>query len=391
MLLALFAATAAATAAAVQTLDPIGPLKSSAISGGQTTIIAKRAAPVPSPEAAIELVSLEGPALAEQAPVHVRPPVRPADMPPPMALGAPPPSPEDVSGAAQDGTGGEGGLADLGTDNDYGSENPDTPDAGDTAVLDSWTSETKTENAAVAPAPKVAALHEPRLPWQIPAASATKRPQALDERLAQISPAANTRLAEKFKSASVRFPPAEIGLVAIKDEKVLELHARNEGGDWIFVHRYPVLAASGSSGPKLRQGDKQVPEGVYGISFLNPNSRYHVSLRVNYPNAFDREMASKEGRTNLGGDIMIHGKNVSIGCLAIGDEAAEELFVLAERTGLAKIKLVIAPTDLRRKNAPDPEEGKPKWLPRLYAEVASAMSDFKVPPSSGLLSFFGSL
>jgi murein L,D-transpeptidase YafK len=62
-----------------------------------------------------------------------------------------------------------------------------------------------------------------------------------------------------------------------------------------LIHRYPLLAASGVAGPKLRQGDKQVPEGVYGISFLNPNSRYDVSLRVNYPNAFDRQMAAKDG------------------------------------------------------------------------------------------------
>ena len=89
----------------------------------------------------------------------------------------------------------------------------------------------------------------------------------------------------------------------------------------------------GASGPKIQRGDKQVPEGVYGISYLNPNSAYHLSLGVNYPNAFDREMAAKDGRKNLGGDIMIHGKNVSSGCLAVGDEPAEELFVLAAEVG----------------------------------------------------------
>ena len=68
------------------------------------------------------------------------------------------------------------------------------------------------------------------------------------------------------------------------------------GQAWKLIHRYSVLAASGVAGPKLRQGDKQVPEGVYGISFLNPSSRYDVSLRVNYPNAFDRQMAAKDGR-----------------------------------------------------------------------------------------------
>lgn len=212
--------------------------------------------------------------------------------------------------------------------------------------------------------------------------------RALTKRLAEISPGANARLASKFNAAGAAWPPNEIALVAIKDEKLLELFARPEGGEWKFVHRYPVLAASGRSGPKLRQGDKQVPEGVYGISFLNPNSRYHVSLRVNYPNAFDRRMAEADGRTNLGGDIMIHGNAKSVGCLAIGDEAAEELFVLAANVGLPNIKLIIAPTDFRRRGLPAIEAGQPKWVPELYTEVATAMAEFKSPPRNSLLSFF---
>jgi hypothetical protein len=128
---------------------------------------------------------------------------------------------------------------------------------------------------------------------------------------------------------------------------------------------------------------------VYRISFLNPNSAYHVSLRVNYPNAFDRKMAAKDGRKDLGGDIMIHGKNLSAGCLAMGDDAAEELFVLAAQTGLPKVKLIIAPTDFRQRGVSGPWPGQPTWLPALYAEVATAMSEFKVKRSStGLLSLF---
>ena len=69
---------------------------------------------------------------------------------------------------------------------------------------------------------------------------------------------------------------------------------------------YPILAASGVLGPKLREGDKQVPEGIYGAEALNPNSKFHLSIRLNYPNTFDRRMAQSDGRTQLGGDIMIH-------------------------------------------------------------------------------------
>jgi murein L,D-transpeptidase YafK len=71
--------------------------------------------------------------------------------------------------------------------------------------------------------------------------------------------------------------------------------------------------ASGKAGPKLREGDGQVPEGIYRIDGLNPNSSYHLSLKLNYPNDFDLEQARTEGRTELGGDIFIHGKAVSIG------------------------------------------------------------------------------
>lgn len=210
----------------------------------------------------------------------------------------------------------------------------------------------------------------------------------LKQRLSDIAPAANQRLADKFQTANAVWPPHEITLVAIKDEKIVEMFARRDGGEWKLIHRYRVLAASGKAGPKLRQGDKQVPEGVYGISFLNPNSRYHVSLRVNYPNAFDRQMAAKDGRHELGGDIMIHGKNLSIGCLAVGDAAAEELFVLAANVGLPKVQLIIAPTDFRRTGLPRIEPGQPAWLAELYRELAGAMSEFNPPPSPSLLSFF---
>lgn len=254
-----------------------------------------------------------------------------------------------------------------------------------------WSAEIHRDAVRPDAGPRVApSVAEPVLPWR---SKSVRGPQIRDkrlvERLAEISPSAKRRLMERFTAANAQWPPDDIALVAIKDEKMLELHARAEGKPWKLIHRYPVMAASGSSGPKLRQGDMQVPEGVYGISFLNPDSRFHVSLRVNYPNAFDKEMAAKDGRTNLGGDIMIHGKNVSKGCLAIGDTAAEEVFVLAAQIGLSNVKVVIAPTDFRGRAVPEAEPGQPQWLPKLYTEVASAMSQFERPPSMSLLSFFG--
>lgn len=258
-------------------------------------------------------------------------------------------------------------------------------------IPQSWSTETRAERVIPLLEPPRLAIRPPQASaWTMPKASAPLRDYRLSRKLAEISPGATRRLEEKFRSAKVVWPPAEVAFVTIKDEKAVELHARPEGGTWKLVHRYPVLAASGKAGPKLQQGDKQVPEGIYSISYLNPASRYHVSLRVNYPNAFDRQMAAKDKRKNLGGDIMIHGKAVSAGCIAVGDEAAEELFVLAADVGVENVKVVIAPSDFRRHGLPAANPSQPDWVPGLYAQVASAMTPFKPKPNPNLLSsFFG--
>jgi hypothetical protein len=253
---------------------------------------------------------------------------------------------------------------------------------------ESWPAETHSETPPARSGWRSMLLPSLGLPSQIVKPSHPLPSQTLKTRLAEISPTAATRLTAKFEAAKVAWPAAEIALVAIKDEKILELHARSNGSAWKLIHRYQILAASGIAGPKLRKGDRQVPEGIYGIALLNPNSAYHLSLRVNYPNTFDRQMAAKDGRKDLGGDIMIHGKNLSAGCLAMGDEAVEELFMLAAQIGLSNIKLIISPTDFRQNGVSTLALGQPEWLPKLYAEIATSMAEFKAPRSTGLLSLF---
>lgn len=154
----------------------------------------------------------------------------------------------------------------------------------------------------------------------------------------------------------------------------MALWARSDAR-WRFVRNYPILAASGHAGPKLREGDSQVPEGVYRIELMNPNSSYHLSMKVSYPNDFDRRMAAKEGRTRLGGDIFIHGKDVSIGCVALGDLAIEELFTLVAETGHPHVQVIIAPNDLRLAG-PVLDEQSPPWVGQLYRTVAAALAPF---------------
>jgi len=195
------------------------------------------------------------------------------------------------------------------------------------------------------------------------------------ERVDQYGAKARLRLQPHFVRGGINYPPKALCLLGLKAEKELQVYAADTNGAMRFVRRYPILAASGAIGPKLREGDRQVPEGIYKIESLNPNSRFHLSLRIGYPNAFDWEQARKDGRTQLGGDIMIHGSAVSIGCLAMGDEAAEDLFVLAADTGVPNISVVISPIDFRVGKSIPQESMRLPWSGRLYADIKSKLKE----------------
>lgn len=212
--------------------------------------------------------------------------------------------------------------------------------------------------------------------------AAAKTRATVAARVATYGPAARKRLQPDFRRADVAYPPRRLVLLGLKEEKEVQLYAADKKSGLRFIRRYPILAASGKLGPKLKEGDCQVPEGLYRVTFLNPNSSYHLSLRLNYPNDFDRAMAKKDRRTQLGGDIMIHGSNVSIGCLAMGDAAAEDLFVLAADTGIARIQVILAPCDLRAKARPARTKGMPVWVDTLYDKIAPALKALPSPPKS---------
>ena len=116
-------------------------------------------------------------------------------------------------------------------------------------------------------------------------------------------------------------------LRAYKRERLLEVFVKGrEDGKFRLFRSYPIAGASGELGPKLREGDRQVPEGFYLVSAaaMNPESRFHLSFNIGYPNALDRF----HGRT--GSLIMIHGGRASIGCLAMTDPGIEEIYLLCD-------------------------------------------------------------
>lgn len=196
--------------------------------------------------------------------------------------------------------------------------------------------------------------------------------------------AAEARLKPFFTEAKAPYPPSRITLLAIKDEKKLELWTE-EDGERFFIRAYPIKAASGGAGPKLREGDRQVPEGVYKLEYLNPNSLYHLSMKIDYPNRLDRAVAKEEKRTRLGGDIFIHGNAVSIGCLAMGDPAIEELFTLVAKSGLEKVSVVIAPSDPRKRDIAALAQDQPEWVSDLYTEITASFSVYTLFPQQSAL------
>lgn len=216
--------------------------------------------------------------------------------------------------------------------------------------------------AFLAPAPALAATHT--------------RFVSAHAAVAHYGPAARKRLAPAFRSAGVTYPPSRLVLAAIKGERALQVYAARKGA-LRYVTTYRILGVSGHGGPKLREGDCQVPEGVYRIKTLSANTAFHLAMLLDYPNRFDRAQARRDGRHDLGGGIYIHGSDKSTGCLAMGDRTAEDLFVLAADTGLSSTRVVISPSDPRA-GALRVRSGSPKWTPALYRTIAR---EFEALPS----------
>jgi len=126
-------------------------------------------------------------------------------------------------------------------------------------------------------------------------------------------------------------PEAPIFIRIFKEESELEVWKQREDGRFYHFKTYPICNWSGDVGPKEREGDKQAPEGFYTITTrqLNPNSSFHLSFNLGYPNAYDR------AHKRTGQFLMVHGKCKSAGCYAMTDALIEEIYALAREQFLA--------------------------------------------------------
>jgi murein L,D-transpeptidase YafK len=113
-----------------------------------------------------------------------------------------------------------------------------------------------------------------------------------------------------------------------KEEAEFEVWKEDKTGRFALLRTYPICRWSGELGPKIKEGDRQAPEGFYTItpSQMNPNSNYYLAINTGFPNAYDR------ANGHSGDFLMIHGDCSSRGCYAMTDEQIAEIYSLARES-----------------------------------------------------------
>ncbi len=134
-----------------------------------------------------------------------------------------------------------------------------------------------------------------------------------------------------------------------KEEAEAEIWKQNRNGEFALLKTYPICRWSGELGPKVKEGDRQAPEGFYTITpgLMNPNSNYYLAFNTGFPNSFDRAW----GRT--GAHLMVHGDCSSRGCYAMTDEQMVEIYALARESffgGQRSFQLQAYPFRMTAKN-----------------------------------------
>lgn len=194
-----------------------------------------------------------------------------------------------------------------------------------------------------------------------------KKEQMKNARVRQAYTDKESSALKLFKDKNLTLSKSTLYLRAFKEESVLELWAKDPSIDTFqLIKKYTICRISGDLGPKRQQGDLQIPEGYYHINRFNPVSNFYLSMGTNYPNTSDR-ILGVQGQ--LGGDIFIHGKCVTVGCTPITDPEIKELYVIcveAKNNGQEKIPVTSFPMYLNAYNY--------QKLQSMYAEDSDKLN-----------------
>lgn len=178
-----------------------------------------------------------------------------------------------------------------------------------------------------------------------------KQEQLQYERVVEAYEAVGEKTKQMLTSVGVDSDSFEVYIRAFKFEEKLELWAKSSNQEnFTLVETYNFCSNVGQLGPKRKEGDKQIPEGFYELSKFNPESFYHLSLKVNYPNESDSVLSDQ---VSPGGLIFIHGGCRTVGCIPITDEKIKELYVFcleAKNLGQEKISIHLFPARLTDEN-----------------------------------------
>ena len=132
-------------------------------------------------------------------------------------------------------------------------------------------------------------------------------------------------ISKTLKTKGIDSSDFKVLIRIFKEEKTVELWLKAKNTDkYIYYTSYAICRSSGTLGPKRTEGDLQVPEGFYKVNFFNAYSDYYLAMQIDYPNQSDKIL----GRKPFGGQIMIHGNCVTIGCIPITDDKIKELYLI---------------------------------------------------------------
>ncbi len=220
---------------------------------------------------------------------------------------------------------------------------------------------TSQADSTISVADSIAALYAP---------AAFKDKQMKYERVRKAYQAKGQTVRDLYEEKKIDPASLQLYLRVFKQEKLLEVWAKDKSQtQFTLLKTFPICQISGELGPKRKEGDEQVPEGFYRIVTFNPQSRYHLSLGLNYPNRSDQILGDT---TDLGGNIFIHGGCGGIGGIPIRDESVQELYTMvvdAKAAGAGRVPVTIFPAKLEVTNL--------KALSQQYADQPALIQFWK--------------